>query len=285
MELLATERDEKRGGQNTTHETMAGELGISRERRVDQKDYPLLQLWVETFKRTWELPQLHKIGKSQTEDGTYILCVQTVTDREKKRGAATHCGQHCGEDVGEAEIIPTGGPDSCRMKIIGRGVLVGEPGRTDKVSRYLLGICKEKSMWTAVILWSSVLDRGAKIEVVKIQQLQVISKYVTTRSDLKLFSSYEIIAGAAANYSFYIDGYSDVYGGRGWLCPYTAEELWVAVLVNIFPSDFGSSIADKVFVHFNHEIITCGQQWGYVCDNFTIGFVDKCVVRRIDQDG
>ncbi|KAG8272578.1 hypothetical protein J6590_037872 [Homalodisca vitripennis] len=39
---------------------------------------------------------------------------------------------------------------------------------------------------------------------------------------------------AAANYSFYIDAYSDVYGGRGWLCPYTAGELWVAVLVDIF---------------------------------------------------
>ncbi|KAG8272577.1 hypothetical protein J6590_037871 [Homalodisca vitripennis] len=72
-------------------------------------------------------------------------------------------------------------------------------------------------------------------------------------SCLKLISSYENVAGAADNYSFYIDGYSDDYWGRGWLCPYTAGELWVAVLEDIFPSDVASSIADKVLVHFTHE--------------------------------
>ncbi|KAG8272584.1 hypothetical protein J6590_037878 [Homalodisca vitripennis] len=96
-----------------------------------------------------------------------------------------------------------------------------------------------------------------KFQVVKIQQLQVIGESCYNRdSCLKLISSYENIAGATANYSFYIDAYSDVYGGRGWLCPYTARELWVAVLVDIFPSNFGLTIADKVLVHFTHKSIT-----------------------------
>lgn len=72
-----------------------------------------------------------------------------------------------------------------------------------------------------------------------------------------------------AIFTFYIDNIGNIYMGRSWMCPYTAGDMWVAVMVDHL-DDLGPK---QVLQHFTKDVTTYGIKHSYLCECFNMNIL------------
>lgn len=71
-----------------------------------------------------------------------------------------------------------------------------------------------------------------------------------------------------AIFAFYIDYIGNIYMGRSWMCPYTAGDMWVAVMVDHL--DDMNPESEQVLQHFTNDVTTYGIDHSYLCECFNM---------------